>query len=179
MLAEIRTSMLSRIITAIIAAVMMAGLLAGCSGGSESVHGRTPGKNNDYLENTRTINLQDGDFPSFLTFGAHDSLWFTENGGNVIAQVDPVGNITQYAIEAGNNNDPQDIISVPDGSLWFTGLAEIGKISPDGTIQVWHEISIDSAVGLPDALTTGRDGHWRSVGKSVPVRFRGLVIAVP
>jgi virginiamycin B lyase len=152
---EIRTSMLSRIITA----VMVAGLLAGCSGGSASEHGRTPGMNNNYLQGTRTINLQEGDFPSFLTFGAHNSLWFTENGGNVIARVDPAGNITQYTIQADNNNDPQDIISVPDGSLWFTGLAEIGKISPDGTIQVWHEISIDSAVGLPDALTTGRDGQ--------------------
>ena len=152
---EIRSSIRSRIITA----VMVAGLLAGCSGGSASGHGRTPGKQNNYLESTRTINLQDGDFPSFLAFGAHDSLWFTENGGNVIARVDPAGNIAQYTIQAGNNNDPQDIISVPDGSLWFTGLAEIGKISPDGTIQVWHEISIDSAVGLPDALTTGRDGE--------------------
>jgi virginiamycin B lyase len=152
---EIRTSRLSRIITA----VMVAGLLAGCSGGSASGHGRTPGKNNNHLESTRTINLQDGDFPSFLTFGVHNSLWFTENGGNVIARVDPAGNITQYTIQAGNNNDPQDIISVPDGSLWFTGLAEIGNISPGGTIQVWHEISIGSAVGLPDALAIGRDGE--------------------
>jgi streptogramin lyase len=67
--------------------------------------------------------------------------------------------IAQYTIQANNNNDPQDIISVPDGSIWFTGLAEIGKISPDGTMEVWHEISIGSAVGLPDALAVGREGE--------------------
>jgi virginiamycin B lyase len=139
--------------------VALAALLGGCGGGSASGHGRTPVKNNNYLENTRTINLQYGDFPSFLTFGAHDNLWFTENGGNVIARVGPAGNITQYTIQAGNNNDPQDIISVPGGSIWFTGLAEIGTISPDGTTKVWHEISIGSAVGLPDGLAVGRDGE--------------------
>ena len=139
-------------------AVMLAGLLAGCSGGSASVHEGTSGKDNNYLENTRTISLQDGDFPSFLTFGAHDNLWFTENGGNVIARVGPAGNITQYTIEADNNNAPQDIITAPGGSIWFTGLAEIGNISPDGTMKVWHELSIGSGVGLPDALAVGRDG---------------------
>ena len=41
MLGEIRTSILSRIITG----VLMAGLLVGCSGGSTYAHGRTPGKN--------------------------------------------------------------------------------------------------------------------------------------
>src|SRR3984957_1276800 len=155
----IRISRFLRVMTA----VMMAGLLAGCSGGSASVHRPTPGKNSNYLENTRTINLQEGDFPSFLTFGAHDNLWFTENGGDVIARVGPAGNITQYTIQAGNNNDPQDIISVPGGSIWFTGLAEIGTISPAGAMKVWREISVDSSVGLPDALAVGRDGEvWYS-----------------
>jgi len=166
------TSFPSGVFPRVIAAVTLAGLLAGCSAGSASVPGRTPGTNNNYLENTRTINLQDGDFPSFLTFGAHDNLWFTENGGNVIARVGPAGNITQYNIQAGNNNDPQDIISVPGGSIWFTGLAEIGDISPDGTMKVWHEISIGSAVGLPDALAVGRDG-----GRSPALRNRFLVHA--
>src|SRR5580658_2122878 len=147
----IRISRFLRVMTA----VMMAGLLAGCSGGSASVHRPTPGMNNNYLQGTRTINLQEGDFPSFLTFGAHNSLWFTENGGNVIARVGPAGNITQYTIEADNNNAPQDIITVPGGSIWFTGLAEIGNISPDGTMKVWHELSIGSGVGLPDALAVG------------------------
>ncbi len=152
-----RTSMLSKIA----AVVMTAGLLAGCTGGpggSASVHVRKPGTNN-YFEDTRTINLQDGEFPSFLVFGTHDTLWFTENGGNVIARVDAAGNLTQLPIQAGNNNDPQDIISSPGGNIWFTGLAEIGKISPGGVMTVWHGTSIGAAVGLPDALAAGKDGQ--------------------
>ncbi len=151
-----RTSILFKIAPV----VMTAGLLAGCTGAPASVHVhvRKPEINN-YFEATRIINLQDGEFPSFLVFGTHDTLWFTENGGNVIARIDAAGNLTQLPIQAGNNNDPQDIISSPGGSIWFTGLAEIGKISPDGVMTVWHETSIGAGVGLPDALAAGKGGE--------------------
>lgn len=149
-----RTSILCKVA----AVVMTAGLLAGCTGGSASVPVRIPQRNN-YFHDTSTINLPDGEFPSFLAFGNRDTLWFTENGGNVIARVDAAGKFTQLPIQAGNNNDPQDIISSPGGSIWFTGLAEIGKISPAGLMTVWHETSIGATVGLPDALAAGKGGE--------------------
>lgn len=149
---RIRTSILLPVTTA----AMMIALLAGCTGGSGPAH--TPARNS-YFENTKTINLHSGDFPSFLAFGAHDTLWFTENGGNVIARIDAAGDMVEIPIQAGNNNDPQDIINMPDGSIWFTGLAEIGRIGPDGVMKVWYETLLGSAVGLPDALAAGPDGE--------------------
>jgi len=150
----IRASVLSRLT----AAVLAAGLLAGCTGGPAPVRAQVPAKNN-YFQGARTINLENGSYPSFLAFGAHDTLWFTENSGDVIGQVNAAGDMAQYSIVAGNNNDPQDIITVPGGSIWFTGLAEIGRISPDGAMKVWFERSIGTAVGLPDALAAGPDGE--------------------
>ncbi len=135
---------------------MVAGLLAGCTGGAGPAN--TPAKNS-YFQNTKTINLQNGDLPSFLAFGPHGTLWFTENGGDLIVSVDATGAMVQYPIQAGTNNDPQDIVNVPGGSIWFTGLAEIGKIGPDGAMKVWHQASISAAVGLPDALAVGQGGE--------------------
>jgi streptogramin lyase len=133
------------------AAVMTAAPLAGCTGRSAPSQVRAPATAN-YFAGPRVINLQRGEFPSFLAFGDHDNLWFTENDGDVIARIDQTGGMTQYSIQAGTNNNPQDIISVPGDGIWFTGLAEIGKIGPDGVLKVWHETTIGSAVGLPDAL---------------------------
>jgi streptogramin lyase len=140
-----RTSVLVRVTTA----VMTAGLLAGCTGSVAQPASK-------YFTDTKTMSLHSGEFPSYLAFGAHDTLWATENGGNVIGRFAAVGELTQYPIQVGTNNDPQDIINGPGGSIWFTGLAEIGRIAPDGILKVWHTAAIGAEVGLPDALAVGR-----------------------
>jgi virginiamycin B lyase len=135
--------------------VTAVGLLAGCTG--TPAPGRFIGKAGFAL--AKTINLPAGEFPSFLAFGVHHTLWVTETDGNVIASVGATGAINQLPIESGTNNSPQDIISVPGGSIWFTGSAEIGRITPDGDMTVWRETSIGSSVGAPDALTVGPGGQ--------------------
>lgn len=138
------------------AAVLAAGLLAGCTDGT-LVHVPAPAKSVS-LQDTRAISLQEGDAPSYLAFGPHGALWFTEPGGNEIAQVTAAGELTQYPLQAHTNNDPQDIIDVPDGSMWFTGLGVIGRIATDGSVYVWHETVTGDGVWLPDALTAGPAG---------------------
>jgi virginiamycin B lyase len=137
-----------------VAAVMAAGLLAGCTGSPARVSAP-----DNYFKDTRTITLQNGDFPSFLAFGPNNTMWFTENGGNIIVRVDATGEMVDYPIQAGNNNDPQDIITVPGDGIWFTGLAEIGRIAPDDTLKVWYETSVGASAGLPDALAVGPGGE--------------------
>ena len=78
---------LAAIKRASVLATAIAGLLAGCTG-SGSRAARPPG--NDLLS-AKTINLQNGASPSFLAVGPHDTLWFTENGGNDIARADAAG----------------------------------------------------------------------------------------
>ena len=65
--------------------------------------------------------------------------------------------LSGYSVIAGNNNDPQDIVYGPGGSMWFTGLAEIGQVAPDGAVKVWS--SVGSSTGLPDALAVGQGGQ--------------------
>jgi virginiamycin B lyase len=138
------------------AAVLTAGLLAGCTD-SGLVHVPAAAKSVS-LQDTKAISLQEGDAPSYLAFGPHGALWFTEPGGNEIAQVSSAGELTQYSLQAQTNNDPEDIIEVADGSMWFTGLGVIGRIATDGSVHLWHETVIGDGVWLPDALTTGPAG---------------------
>jgi virginiamycin B lyase len=142
------------------AVVMTAGLLAGCTDGT-LVHvppeAPLPAKSVS-LQDTKIVSLQEGDAPSYLAFGTHGALWFTEPGGNEIAQVTSAGELTQFPLQAQTNNDPQDIVDVPGGSIWFTGLGAIGRIAPDGSVQVWRETVTGDGVWLPDALTVGPAG---------------------
>jgi virginiamycin B lyase len=138
------------------AAVLTAGLLAGCTDG-DLVHVPAPAKTVS-LQDTKAISLQQGDAPSYLAFGPRGALWFTEPGGNEIAQVTSAGELTQYALQAETNNDPEDIVDVPGGGMWFTGLGVIGRIAIDGSVHLWHETVPGQGVWLPDALTVGPAG---------------------
>jgi virginiamycin B lyase len=138
------------------AAVLAAGLLAGCTD-SGLVHVPAPAKSVS-LQDTKTISLQEGDAPSYLAFGPRGALWFTEPGGNEIAQVNSAGELTQYPLQAQTNNDPENIIDVPGDSMWFTGLGVIGRIAADGSVHLWHETVTGDGVWLPDALTVGPAG---------------------
>ncbi len=135
----------------ILAATLAAVLLAGC--GAAPVRVRTPVKKS-YFSAVREISLQVGDGPGYLTFDGHGNLWFTETGGDAVARINAAGQMTQYFIQPGNDNDPEDIISVPGGDIWFTGLEQIGKVSADGAMMVWND-----KVGFPDALAAGPGGQ--------------------
>jgi virginiamycin B lyase len=150
-----RTLVLGRLTAA---AVLAAGLLAGCTDGAlVHVPASAPTKSVS-LQDTKAISLERGDAPSYLAFGPGGALWFTEPGGNEIAQVTSAGQLTQYSLQAQTNNDPEDIVDVPGGSMWFTGLGVIGRIAADGSVHLWHETVTGAGVWLPDALTVGPSG---------------------
>jgi streptogramin lyase len=92
---------------------------------------------------------------NFLTFGGlttgpDGNLWFTERESGVTAgeqpavgEITPSGVLTLHNIPVGTTLDPNRGVGVgaaastiaPDGSLWFTENAAIGRMTPDGTIQ--------------------------------------------
>jgi virginiamycin B lyase len=116
------------------------------------------------------VELPRSAWPRFLTFSKDDTLWVTEMSGNSIAQIDPLGNVTQHRIP-GSENDPSDIVVGPDSMIWFQGLEMIGRIDPDGNVTRWRSSNGDQQVGLPRAMTVGPDGAIWFTDESVPPRI--------
>ena len=57
-----------------------------------------------------------------------------------------------------SGSQPYDIVTGPDGNLWFTdnGRNEIGRISPDGTVV---RCAIPTADSMPESIALGADGN--------------------
>ncbi len=70
--------------------------------------------------------------------------------------------ITEFPIP-NSSTDPYDIITGPDGNLWFTGYSSntIGRITPGGTIT--GTFPIPTANSYPTSIAVGPDGNlWFS-----------------
>jgi virginiamycin B lyase len=63
--------------------------------------------------------------------------------------------LTGFSLAAGSK--PQQIVSGPDGALWFTetGTNVIGRMTTRGALS---ELAIPTPLGLPFGITRGRDG---------------------
>ncbi len=93
-----------------------------------------------------------GNFQSLpgLTPGPDGDLWFTEAESDdtfgeqpAVGEISPAGVTTLHPIAQGTTLDPNRGVDVdptaittgPDGALWFTDNAGIGRITTDGTIE--------------------------------------------
>jgi virginiamycin B lyase len=56
------------------------------------------------------------------------------------------------------NSKPEDLVSGPDGALWFldTGLNAIGRVAPDGTTKRYP---LPAPISANAALIVGSDGN--------------------
>src|SRR5438445_10350832 len=99
-----------------------------------------------------------GSQPYDITAGPDGNLWFTENAGNRIGEINPATHaIAEYrGITAGS--EPYGITAGPDGNLWFTEYHgnRIGKIDP--TTNAVTEYGIPTASRTSDS-TAAHDGH--------------------
>ena len=87
--------------------------------------------------------LLSGSVPDGITTGPDGNLWVAENsnqtlGHTGIARVTTAGVLTEFAIPpgyGGNNSNPVDIVSGPDGNLWYTQAGgNVGRITTAGVI---------------------------------------------
>ncbi|MGO9467352.1 MAG: Ig-like domain-containing protein [Isosphaeraceae bacterium] len=106
-----------------------------------------------------------------LTLGPDGNLWFTISNGTAaaIARITARGKVKMYGIPSTGSeasyhaldpNPPTDIISGPDGKLWYqstvdgkTGIARIstnGKLGPFIPVTSWLEGAFSGLVSLPD-----------------------------
>jgi streptogramin lyase len=112
------------------------------------------------------------DVNSDITAGPDGNLWFTYTnrlfcsicGGNqvvasAIMMITPAGKAVAYplAVKAA----PVKIVAGPDGNLWFTEAAGIGKISTAGNVT---EYPIATTGTSPNGIAVGPDGNlWITV----------------
>jgi virginiamycin B lyase len=92
-------------------------------------------------------------------------VWFSNSGDNTIGRISPTGHIRVF--RDGGINDPQRIITGPDGGLWFVNRLnrDIGRFTVTGTFTYYRILTS----GLNDnlAITTGPDGTiWYSDGSN-------------
>src|ERR1700730_2683445 len=61
-----------------------------------------------------------GSYPFGITTGPDGNLWFTEEIGNRIGRITPLGVVTQFSAGITAGAGPAGITTGPDGNLWFT-----------------------------------------------------------
>jgi virginiamycin B lyase len=91
----------------------------------------------------------------YVAVGSDGAVWFTEFNEPKIGRVDPLGNLTEYAIPSGNYG--VEIAAGLSGTLWFTEIiptggpnpAAIGAISTSGSITEYP---------VPNAATSQLQG---------------------
>ncbi len=80
-------------------------------------------------------------------------------GGGIAAPSSASGTVESdefTEVPAPSKSEPTNIVSGPDGSLWFTeyGLGKIGKITPEGHVTSY---STENMYTEPDGITVGPD----------------------
>ena len=106
--------------------------------------------------------------PNGITTGPDGALWFTNGGGESltengtltqtqasIGRITTSGVVTNY-IDPSVDAEPTDIITGPDGALWFTneGSNSIGRITTAGAVIIYTSLDING----PTSITNGPDG---------------------
>ena len=90
-----------------------------------------------------------------ITLGADGNVWVEQSMPGGIARITPTGAITQFTkgLLAGAGSDGDQLVSGPDGNLWFTdrGAVAIGRV----------------ALQLPPAARTGPAGDVSGSSASV------------
>jgi virginiamycin B lyase len=73
-----------------------------------------------------------GSAPRYIHPGPDGNLWFTDGGSNPgIGRIDTTG---QFLPTISDPNDPVDLVTLPDGSVLWTGDSGFGLRRPDGGI---------------------------------------------
>lgn len=118
------------------------------------------------------FNQTNGSQPQAITVGSDGNLWFTERAMNQIGQVNPKSGqlIKEWTVPTGSaatyydvNSDSSaglgldDIVSGPDGNLWFTETNDdkIGKITTSGQVTEYPL----SPGAHPGQIIVGPDGQ--------------------
>jgi streptogramin lyase len=116
--------------------------------------------------------LNVGSEPGDMVAGPDGNLWFTDApfpgaGAAAIGRITPSGDITEFSTGVDQDGDPAtldeplDIVTGPDGNIWFAdraflgGTPSVGRITPSGAITEYEL----PGYSKPSSLVVGPDGN--------------------
>lgn len=123
------------------------------------------------------IDLTDvGDVATDLTVGSDHKIWYTAHFADRVGSATPGGSYNEYTLPKfpdmieGITLDPWEIVTGPDGNVWFnfegfsvtsSSDSGIGRITPGGSISIFRDTG--GSMSFPIGLTVGPDGNlWFS-----------------
>ena len=94
------------------------------------------------------------DEPRGVCFGPDQNVWFTV--GNQVGRITPAGVVTRFSVPTLNAG-PGDIVTGPDGNLWFleVNAKKVGRVSQAGAVS---EFPIPGPSTSPVTIAVGPDG---------------------
>ncbi len=98
--------------------------------------------------------------PLGITNGPDGALWFIDYGGLAIGRITTTGAITEFPNSFPGRANGMSIVTGPDGAIYFgIGYAELGRITPKGTMQTFRIPSFVQTGSEFSKLTIGPDGN--------------------
>jgi streptogramin lyase len=97
-----------------------------------------------------------------LTFGSDGKLWFTAQSLYTrydyhVGNMTPQGQVTWLDVSAFEKQGGiGDLVTGPDGNIWFSATQRIGRMTPKGAITYYQ---VPSQMGEPGGLTFDGHGH--------------------
>lgn len=99
-----------------------------------------------------------------VTAGPDGNVWYIGNSSDVIGRLNPsTGSVTEYPYTTAAGAG-LDIITGPDGELWFTTTQALGKIDPISG-QVTILANVQSPAATPCNISSSADGNVYAVGQ--------------
>src|ERR1700730_13876735 len=97
-------------------------------------------------------------FPSGIAGGSDGKFYMTSgNSSGQIGVATTTGAFVVHAIPSGDYSYDGQATKGPDGNVWFTELAHVGKITPGGTVTEFPYPDGDAA-NYDGAVAAGADG---------------------
>lgn len=110
-----------------------------------------------------TYTIPSGKNAMRMTLGPDGAVWFVQSTGGAIGKITTSGVITEYSVSTGGASEVTDIVSGPDGNLWFTAGRmgslsgnTVGKITVSGVSTPY---AVPTYGAWPQSLTVGSDGN--------------------
>ncbi len=96
-----------------------------------------------------------------ITLGPDGNMWFTEQFGNKIGKITPVGFVTEIQLNTLSARGPLGISVGQDGNIWFgeSSLGNIGKYDFGTSAVFEYPIPAAMFTSRPSSIAAGPDGN--------------------
>jgi virginiamycin B lyase len=107
---------------------------------------------------------QGNPWPTSLSIGPDQTIWFAGAIGNTIGHVTTTGSVAGEYGTPTLSSSPLGITGAGDGAVWFTEYCnfctnggQVGRSSPDGIITEYPTPSLQSVPSAPRSIVLGPD----------------------